>query len=43
MRMIDNMDAAKTNASSRPAVTPCGVDLILEGRIEYPDDPADED
>jgi GTP cyclohydrolase II len=21
---------------------PCGVDLILEGRIEYPDDPADE-
>ena len=24
-------------------VTPHGVDLILEGRIEYPDDPADED
>ena len=24
-------------------VTPHGVDLILEGRIEYPDNPADED
>jgi len=23
-------------------VTPHGVDLILEGRIEYPDDPADD-
>jgi diaminohydroxyphosphoribosylaminopyrimidine deaminase/5-amino-6-(5-phosphoribosylamino)uracil reductase len=70
--MIDNVDAAKTEASSRLAVcvapkiigtgieavlgirelirpliitdtlvTPSGVELILEGRVEYPDGPAD--
>lgn len=40
--MIDSADAAKMDASSRPPVTPCGVDLILEGRIEYPDETADD-
>ncbi len=70
--MIDNVDAAKTEASSQLAVcvapkiigtgieavlgirelirpliitdtlvTPSGVELILEGRVEYPDGPAD--
>jgi diaminohydroxyphosphoribosylaminopyrimidine deaminase/5-amino-6-(5-phosphoribosylamino)uracil reductase len=70
--MIENVGAARTEASSRLAVcvapkiigtgieavlgirelvrplimtdtliTPSGVDLILEGRVEYPDGPAD--
>jgi len=40
--MIDSADAAKMDASSRPPVTPCCVGLIIEGRIEYPDEPADD-
>jgi hypothetical protein len=40
--MTDILVAAKMDVSSRPEVTPCGIDLILEGRIEYQDDPADE-
>jgi hypothetical protein len=40
--MIDSVDPAKMDASSRPPVTPYGVDLILEGRIEYPDELADD-
>jgi hypothetical protein len=40
--MIDSVDAAKMDASSRPPVTPYGVDLILGGRIEYLDEPADD-
>jgi hypothetical protein len=38
--MIDDVDAAKTDASSLPVVTPCGVDLILDSRVEYPGTPA---
>jgi len=40
--MIDIVDAARMDVSSRPVVTPDGVDLILEGRSEYPDDPTDD-
>jgi hypothetical protein len=49
--MIDNVEAAKTDASSRPVVTLslittdtlvtlCGVDLILDQSVEYPGTPA---
>jgi hypothetical protein len=40
--MIDMVGAARIDESSRPVVTPYGVDLILEGRIEHLDDPADK-
>jgi hypothetical protein len=40
MRMMDNVDAAKKDASSLPVVTPYGVDLILDSRVEYPRTPA---
>ncbi|HSK82322.1 MAG TPA: hypothetical protein VK902_02805 [Rubrobacter sp.] len=40
--MIDSADAAKMDASSRPPVTPYGVDLFLEGRIEFLDEPVDD-
>jgi hypothetical protein len=42
-RMIDIVDAARMDVGSQPVVTLYGVDLVLEGRIEYPDNPADED
>ena len=40
--MIDILDAARMGVSSRLVVTPYGIDLILEGRIENPDNLADE-
>ena len=36
MSMMGNVDAEKKDASSRPVVTPYGVDLILDGRVEHP-------
>ena len=40
--MIDMVGAARIDESSRPVDIPFGFDLILEGRIEYLDDPADK-
>jgi hypothetical protein len=40
MSMMGNVDAEKKDASSRPVVTPYGVDLILDGRVEHPGTPA---
>ena len=40
--MIDILDAARIDVSSRLVVTLYGIDLILEGRVENPDNLADE-
>ena len=40
--MIDILDATRMDVSSRLVVTLYGVDLIHEGRIENPDNLADE-
>ena len=42
MRMLAILDATRVDVSSRLVVTLYGVDLILEGRIENPDNLADE-
>jgi hypothetical protein len=40
--MIDILDAARIDVSSRLVVTLYDIDLILEGRVENPDNLADE-
>ena len=40
--MRDIVGAAKMDESSRPVVAPYGVDLILEIRIDYSHEPANE-
>ena len=40
--MIDILDAARIDISSRLVVTLYDIDLILEGRVENPDNLADE-
>ena len=40
--MIDILDGARIDVSSRLVVTLYDIDLILEGQSEYPDDPTDD-
>jgi len=40
--MIDILDGARIDVSSRLVVTLYDIDLILEGRVENPDNLADE-